>query len=171
VLNKPLTEVGTAYGGLAAVSSLVGTLGGGLLMDKLSVRDLRWLGWLPGLLLILAWPFYTLAILSDNFDTFLLLGLVAGIAVGAAIPAMFAVLHRICGSSRRAMAVAITFFFSNLLGLGFGPLITGILSDKFTASMGPVGLRYALVIAFSILLPSGLALIAAASSIGRDIEA
>jgi MFS family permease len=171
VLKRPLVEVGTTYGVVAAISSLLGTLGGGWLMDKLSARDQRWLGWLPGLLLIASWPFETLAILTNSFPLFLASGFVAGVTIGAAVPAMFALMHRVCGSSRRAMAVAIIFFFANLLGLGFGPLMTGFLSDMFTASMGPVGLRYAIIAAILILLPSGLALVATASSIERDAEA
>lgn len=171
VLKVSLVEMGAAYGLLGAAASLIGTIGGGWLMDKMAARDVRWLGWLPGLLLLGTWPFYTAALLTGNFQLFLGLGFIAGITVGAAFPALFTVLHRVCGSARRAMAVAITFFFANLLGLGFGPLITGLLSDAFTGSHGPVGLRYALVIAVSVLLPTGIALISMASSIARDSEA
>jgi MFS family permease len=170
VLKMPLVEVGAAFGMIGAVGSLVGTVAGGMLTDRLAKRDIRWLVWLPGGLLIACWPFYTLAISSDSFTMFLAASFVAGLGIAAAVPAMFTVLHRVCGSKRRAMAVAIVFFFANLLGLGFGPLITGMLSDMFTASMGPVGLRYALMIAISILVPTGLTLIAIGKSLERDCE-
>jgi hypothetical protein len=68
------------------------------------------------------------------------------------------------------MAVALMLFFANLIGLGLGPLITGALSDQFSATYGPIGLRYALAIAFGVLVPAGIALWASASSIERDSE-
>lgn len=55
------------------------------------------------------------------------------------------------------MAVAMTLFLANLVGLGSGPFITGLLSDLFKA--WPAGLHYALVVAVSSLLPTGVALI------------
>jgi MFS family permease len=93
------------------------------------------------------------------------------LGLSAAIPALFTLLHRICGSPRRSLAVAILFFFGNLIGLGFGPLITGALSDHFSAEYGAEGLRYALMIALAFLAPSGLALWAAGSSVEHDTEA
>jgi MFS family permease len=170
VLKRPLTEVGALYGLVAAVTSLTGTILGGVVIDRLAIRDIRWLAWVPGLMLIIAWPFFTWALLADNFTLFLVADALASVLVGAAVPAMFTLLHRICGTRRRAMAVAITFFFANLLGLGFGPLITGVLSDLFTASMGVIGLRYALILSLAILLPSGAALLAIAPSLERDCE-
>jgi MFS family permease len=170
VLKMPLIEVGAAFGLIGAVASLIGTVAGGMLTDRLANRDVRWLVWLPGGLLIACWPFYTLAIASNTFPVFLTASFVAGVGIAAAVPAMFTVLHRVCGSKRRAIAVAIVFFFANLLGLGFGPVVTGRLSDMFTASMGPVGLRYALMIAISILVPTGLTLIAIGKSLERDCE-
>ena len=68
------------------------------------------------------------------------------------------------------MAAAIVFFCSNLLGLGFGPLITGVLSDRFTAVQGPAGLGTALLIALSPLAASGLALARAARTLEADVE-
>ena len=72
---------------------------------------------------------------------------VAGILLTGVIPAMFSALHVVCGSKRHAMAVAIVFFFANLIGLGLGPILTGALSDYFTAQYGAAqGLRYAMMI-------------------------
>lgn len=45
----------------------------------------------------------------------------------------------------RATAIAILFMLSNLIGLGFGPLAVGILSDSFGAWAGQESLRWALV--------------------------
>jgi hypothetical protein len=43
------------------------------------------------------------------------------------------------------LASSILFFVLNLIGLGLGPLLTGILSDVLSVYYGEDGLRYALV--------------------------
>jgi MFS family permease len=96
--------------------------------------------------------------------------LIGGVGIAAAAPAIFTILHRVCGSSRRSLAVAILFFFANLIGLGLGPVITGALSDAFTAAYGPVGLRYALMIALAILIPAGMTMWAVSTTIDHDVE-
>jgi MFS transporter, Spinster family, sphingosine-1-phosphate transporter len=46
----------------------------------------------------------------------------------------------------RAISVALVLFFSNLIGMGFGPLGVGVLSDAFRPWLGDESLRYALVL-------------------------
>jgi hypothetical protein len=43
------------------------------------------------------------------------------------------------------MASAVLFFILNLIGLGIGPLATGLLSDFFRPEYGNESIRYALV--------------------------
>lgn len=47
----------------------------------------------------------------------------------------------------RAMASAVLLFFQNLIGLGFGPLLFGILSDGIKPTFGEDSVRYVLYIA------------------------
>ena len=58
-------------------------------------------------------------------------------------------------ASSRAMSSAVLFFILNLLGLGFGPLIVGNVSDYLTATtdLGPDALRWAMVTAVLITYP------------------
>jgi predicted MFS family arabinose efflux permease len=171
VLGADLASVGASYGLVSAVATVVGTLGGGALTDRLIKRDRRWATWVPGVALLLACPLYIGAFLVDSFEGFLVFALLGGLLIAAAIPAMFGLIHLICGSPRRAVAVAINFFFANLIGLGLGPVITGYLSDTFTASYGAVGLRYALLIALVMLVPAGLCYLAMTRHLARDTEA
>lgn len=69
------------------------------------------------------------------------------------------------------MAVAIAFFFANLIGLGLGPVIAGSLSDWFAQSYGPAdGLRYALMTVMFTFIPSGILMLRAARTLGVDME-
>jgi hypothetical protein len=57
-----------------------------------------------------------------------------------------AMTHGIVSLRMRALASAILFFVLNLIGLGLGPLFTGMISDLLEPSLGSESLRYALVI-------------------------
>ncbi|MFC4311962.1 spinster family MFS transporter [Steroidobacter flavus] len=170
VLKVPLAEVGTAYGLVSAVSSILGSLLGGFLVDRLSKRDLAWLGWLPAAGLLLCWPLYEAMLLAPTFAMALMFAGLAGLALNAAVPAMFTCIHVICGSARRAVAVAVVFFFANLIGLGLGPVVAGALSDAFSALHGPVGIRYALLLVMTMLLPCAWLLVMTGKHVVAAVE-
>lgn len=155
LLHIPLATVGTAYGSVSAVGNAVGTLGGGPLADRWARQDIRWLAWLPAAACLLTGPIYAVAFATNSFPVFLILGFVAAALLGAGLPAVFAAVHAICGSRRRATAVAIVLFSATLFGGGFGPLTTGAVSDAFGARYGADGLRYSLMLMTSVLLVAG----------------
>jgi MFS family permease len=171
VLKVPLADVGTAYGSVSAAASIMGTVLGGFLVDRLSKRNVAWLGWLPAIGLLLCWPLYEAMLLAPTFAMALTFAGIAGLALNAAVPAMFTCLHAICGSARRAMAVAVVFFFANLIGMGLGPVIAGTLSDAFSAIHGPVGIRYALLIAMTLLLPCAWLFLLTGRHVASNLEA
>ena len=170
VLHVPLESVGGLYGGVAAVTTVVGTLGGGWITDRLVRRNVAWLAWLPAVGLLFAWPAYELLLVVPTFGALLAISVVAGLALNLAIPAMFAALHAICGSARRAMAVAVVFFFANLIGLGLGPVLAGVLSDFFSTRFGPVGLRYSLMLVMTLLVPAAWFMYLCGRHLARDSE-
>ena len=152
VLHVPLQEVSLKFGIVAAVSSVIGTIGGGMAADRLSRRDIRWLVWMPAIASVFMYVAYTISFAMRSFSAFLLVNFFGSIFVAAGLPPVFSALQAICGSPRRAMAVAVCFFFGNLLGLGLGPLATGALSDALTMHYGADGLRYALIIVEAVSL-------------------
>lgn len=58
---------------------------------------------------------------------------------------LFATTQTLVPPRMRAMSVAIVLFFSNLIGMGLGPLATGALSDLLRPLFAEESLRYALV--------------------------
>lgn len=170
VLQFDPVSIGAAYGLASMGGTLVGTLSGGWVTDYIGKRGSAGFASVPGVIMIACWPFFQAMLMTESITIFIVLSFIGGVGIGAAAPAMFSVTHLVCGSVRRSMAVAVAFFFSNLVGLGIGPVITGALSDMFTAAYGPVGLRYALMVAMTMLLPAGLALYAASRFIEREIE-
>ncbi len=159
------------FGTVSTVTAVIGSLVGGALADRLARRNITWLARLPGWVLILAFPVYELAFSVRSLPMTVAVLAVGGSLLTGAIPSMFAALHAVCGSARRAMSVAVIFFFANLIGTGLGPIITGRLSDSFAASAGPAeGLRYAMMIVMVAFLPAGWFMLRAARNLERDQE-
>ena len=160
------------YGTVSTVGALIGTPIGGGLVDRLAKRDIVWNARFPGYGLILGFVLYEVAFLMPTPT--LMMGVLfgGGLLLNGAVPAMFAALHVICGSKRRAMAVAIVFFFANLIGTGLGPIIAGALSDAYGATAGPgTGLKYAMMTVTLLFLPCGFYMLRAARTLRADIEA
>lgn len=134
---------------IAAIGGGGGTFLGGYFTDKkLRQRDMRWYCWLPvwaGIPSILAsiYVFFgsdiriVLAFLSIAYFT-------SALYLGPSI----AVTHSLVPAKMRAFASGILFFVLNIIGLGFGPLTIGMVSDGLTPSYGDDALRYALTITF-----------------------
>jgi len=170
VLHLDLVSVGAIFGLLGAAAALVGSVIGGVVTDVATRRGGAYAARVPAVILVATVPFYELAMLSNEPALFYAGSFVGAVGLSAAVPAFFTLLHRVCGSPRRSISVAMLLFFGNLIGLGLGPLVTGMLSDRFSGAYGDVGLRYAIMIAFAALVFSGLALWAAAGSVDSDAE-
>ena len=74
------------------------------------------------------------------------------------------------GLRMRAVASAILFFILNIIGLGLGPLVTGILSDSLATGYGAESMRYSLLIISAVVSPwSALHYYLAARHIETDL--
>jgi MFS family permease len=58
----------------------------------------------------------------------------------------FALLQRLVPDEMRATALAVVMLLANLIGMGVGPELVGILSDRFQPVLGVDSLRYAMLI-------------------------
>lgn len=166
-----LANASAYYGTIGLTAALIGNPLSGWLTDKLAKRDPAWMARVPGYGFLLALPLFAGTYLSESLMmmlTFLALGM---FIMMMAAPPIFSCLHAVCGSSRRATAIAIAYFFANLLGLGLGPILVGVLSDAFAVTMGPAdGLRYSLLVMSVLYLPSAIFMLRAARTIEADSE-
>lgn len=169
--DLPLARAGALYGTISTVTAIIGALAGGYLTDKLGRKSPAVVPLLTGGLLIAALPFYLAALLTHDLTTFVIGALIGGCLLFSAAPPMFAGIHIVCGSRRRATAIAMLYFMMNSIGLGGGPVLTGLLSDGFGAAHGSaMGLRIAMLIAFLSLLPAGICFFFAARTMKVDAE-
>ncbi len=139
-----LTEAGVYIGMVAIIASTAGTFFGGVLSDWLGRRDVRWNSWIVALIYTLGLPVSLLAFTTDDTNLAMWLLPVPVFVAGAYLGPTFAMVQNLVGVRMRALASAILLFIINLIGMGLGPWLTGVLSDFFTADYGQHALRHAL---------------------------
>lgn len=170
--DLPLAGAGVIYGTISTVTAIIGALVGGYLTDRLGRDSPANVPLLTGGLLISALPFYFTALLTDDLITFSIGCVIGGSLMFSAGPPLFAGVHAICGSHRRATAIAMLYFMMNSIGLGGGPVFTGVLSDSFGSVYGSaMGLRIAMLMASACLLPGGVCFLLASRTMKADKEA
>jgi MFS family permease len=137
-------------GNWLALFAGVGALGtalGGYTADRLSVRrsDRRWYMWTPGLATLAMIPFQLSGYLSQELrvalPSFAIMMFLAAVFFGPS----FAMTQALATLRMRSVATSLLLFVQTFIGLGLGPLLTGMISDYLAPSAGTNSLRYALV--------------------------
>ncbi len=143
-----IAEVGFALGIMSGVAGIIGMWLGGQIGDFGAKRDVRLYAWAPALGLIVGAPFFLAAMLHEDATTALWLLAAPTCLNGLWYGPAFAAVQGLVAPRTRAMAAAVLLFIVNIIGLGLGPLVVGLLSDVFATSQGPAeGLRSALIVA------------------------
>lgn len=160
-------EAGMWIGPIAGVSGALGVLAGGWVSDRLGARNASWYLRLPALAAVLGMPFTAVFIVSDN--TALALWCLAPHAFlnGSYSGPVAAVVQSIVKVRMRAFAAALNVFATNLIGVGLGPQMVGVLSDLFGARAGDEALRYAMLVVAGSNLLAGLFYLLANRSLRR----
>jgi MFS family permease len=123
-----------------------GTFLGGWLGDRLAPHDQRWYMGVPGIATALAIPFAIAFYLWPDRYGALLFAVPAAILGPMYLGPTFAMAQGLARPHMRALVSAILLFVINLIGLGFGPQVVGILSDALAPSQGIESVRYALLV-------------------------
>jgi MFS family permease len=167
-----IAQAGTIFGAISAIAAIVGNHVGGKFADKLVQRDIKLLPRMAGWTMISAVPIYELALAAPRIRIMVPLLLLSMAILNAVLPPLFAALHMVCGSKRRAMSVAVAYLFANLVGVGLGPVMTGYISDRLRVHWGAgEGLRYSLMMMMCVLVPAGRLMLRAARNFASDAEA
>ena len=162
-------EIGTWLALISGPGGAVGVYVVGRLCDRLSPGDARWYMWLPALTCLLPLPF-TLGFLLLDSSGWALASYAPHVILGAGyVGPMYAVTQALVKVRMRAQAVAIHLLLANLIGLGAGPQVVGILSDAFAVSAGNFSLRYALLVVGASNVAAGIFYLRAARSVRDDL--
>ncbi|SEJ52480.1 Predicted arabinose efflux permease, MFS family [Pseudomonas linyingensis] len=159
-------EAGMLVGVVGGSCSAIGTVTCGWLTDRMVRRDVGWQIGVPLLGTLLSIPFglgYFLWPQGVAFEVgsitvpqaFLFYIGFGFFGTWWATPCLGAISH-LFPATRLAQATAIFVMGMTLLGVGLGPLVTGMLSDYFTPIAGSEALRYSLAASMSLLVLAAL---------------
>ena len=143
--NMSIAEVGAVLALVTGVSGALGTFLGGYLSDRYGRKDMRWYLWIPLLGLAAAYIPYINLLLTDNISTGLTIVFFALILNSFYLGPCIAVAHALVAPGMRALTSAILFFVLNMIGLGLGPFLTGLVSDLLVPAYGDQALRYSML--------------------------
>ena len=144
------TEIGLWFGLIMGIPGGAGIFLGGYLADKFGATDPRWYLWTAAVASLVALPF--------GFATYLLSNPYWALAVFS-IPILlsnfwqatvFAQTQSLVQLRMRGVASAILLFIINIIGLGAGPWMIGIVSDLLAPRYGADSLRWSLMIFGSV---------------------
>ena len=159
--------------GLALVIGLAGGIGtflGGFLTDRLSKRNLAWYLWLPAIGNIISFPFALYTYFSTNPIAALAVYIIPNITFALYIGPSLAVLHGLVPANMRAFSSAIYYFILNFIGLGFGPLVVGMVSDWLQPQYGVDSLRWAMSSSLLVGFLAAIFFYQASKTIKEDLE-
>jgi MFS family permease len=156
------------FGALFLIGGTAGVLAGGWLGDRLGAANRAAYARVPALAFLIAVPLFGAGIVSNSpalaFALFLLPQALAYIWLG---PVLTAVQHLV-PAPMRATASASFLLINNLIGVGFGSLFIGALSDALTPHFGGEALRFSLLISLGFYLLAALLMAFAGRHLARD---
>ena len=165
-------EVGTWLFFIGLATGTVGIWLGGAISDRLATRDARWYMRVPAIASTLAVPFAMLFYLWPDPRSAILLSIPGALLGGVYLGPTFAMTQTLVRPHMRALASAILLFIINLIGLGGGPVMVGIVSDRLKPIYGDESVRYALLWIVTIGAAwATLHYLLAARTLERDLQA
>jgi MFS family permease len=164
-------EMGTWLGIENGVAGVLGTVLGGRLADRYGAKDVRWYMWVSVVSLLFYAPFVYGFLLMDNPRIGLVLYFPAIFFASMYLGPSIAITHSLVKLRMRALASAILFFMLNMIGMGLGPQIVGILNDWLEPQFGIEAVRYSLAISATSKFLAIALFLMAARSLKEDLKA
>lgn len=163
-------EIGTYAGTFKGLAGMAGTLLGGFVVAKVSLRDDRWKLWAPAITSGLAGPVFALCMLTQDFAMMVAMLALTSFLVGFHLGPIFAIAQTVAKPSMRALASALIALTATCFGQGVGPLAVGVVNDALKGSYGADAVRYSLLSAAVTTTLGALLFVWAARTIRTDIQ-
>jgi predicted MFS family arabinose efflux permease len=148
-----ISEVGVYLGLLYGIGGGLGFAGGGYVADKLGRDDKKWSLWGVAIATLIAWILIFPVYLLENAYWALALFFLPIVFSNFYLATTFAQVQSMVGLRMRAVGSALVLLILNIIGLGLGPQITGLLSDLFAGPFGNESMRYSLLLVGAVVGP------------------
>jgi MFS family permease len=145
-----LTEAGLIVGTAAGLMKFISTAGAGFLADWLAKGRVDRLWIVPSCALALSAPVCIVMGLTQSKSMVIALVWTLGLTMGAHYSAPKATIASVTPSQMRGAVAAIQELMINLIGGGFGPLLTGFISD-FLGGKGSAGRALGAVVSMNVI--------------------
>lgn len=170
IFELSLQHVGVYLGFALGIGSMAGLLLGGFVANRASRRDARCPLLIGAGAMLLSLPSVLASLFVSSVELSIVLVALSGMLWYVATGPVAAALFSVVPSQMRATAGSINILFTSVLGFGFGPFLTGLLSDALTPMYGEEALRYAMLAPVCALPFAVGALCAATTSLRRDLQ-
>ena len=143
-------ELGTWLALTVGIAGALGTFLGGWMADRLGRKDRRGYLLVPTLSILLVVPLMFAVLLAPDAHLALGINIAPAFLQTMYLGPAIAATHALVGFRAKAVGSAVLFFVLNLVGLGFGPLAVGAVSDLLQPAYGLQSLRWSLLIVTTI---------------------
>ncbi|WP_332770284.1 spinster family MFS transporter [Phenylobacterium sp.] len=144
VHQMPLAEIATWLALITGFGGAAGTFLGGALAERMAKGDVRWYMRIPAIAAFLTIPFALAQYFVADVNLSLALAIVPAVMVNVYMAPGNAVSQSLVPAEMRAFTAAVFVLVVNIVGLGLGPTVVGVISDLLIAEFGDASLRYAL---------------------------
>jgi len=138
------TEAGLAMAVALGISGIIGTWLGGKMADVFGKRDKRHILTLPAIGMAIAAPILFAGYWADDWRIAVALLILPTILNSAYYGPAYGCVQGLVRPEARAIAASLVVFGQNLIGLGMGPLLFGMLSDWLQPMAGDESVRWVL---------------------------
>jgi MFS family permease len=164
-----LAQVGQFFGALALTGGVAGILLGGWLGDRLGQRDRKWYALAPAICYVLGLPLFVAGVLAQSWQAAFLLFLIPQALVYVWLGPVLTAVQHLVPPQMRATASASFLLINNLIGLGLGSWVIGLLSKQLTPAYGAAdGLRYAIAAGLGLYFVAGILMALASRRLAAD---
>ncbi|KQZ62258.1 hypothetical protein ASD67_11920 [Sphingopyxis sp. Root1497] len=166
VQDMPLSAMGTWFAPAAGITFAAGTLGGGWLVARRARTSPRAYGQVPAIATLILIPSLIASLMVDSWPLALALMLVPLTACTFYIAPALALVQNLMPPRARATGTSILMLMFNIIGLGFGPLFVGFVSDTLKPDYGVESLRWGIM----ALIPFAAAACAVQFALTRHLD-
>lgn len=170
VHHLDIATIGLLLGTANAVASVSGAILGGWVISRFGRDDVRWNALVPAIAGLIALPSYLVYIHANSVPVAIAGALVGLFFQTACLGSIVSIFQVIATPSVRAFMASFHVLVTSI-GLGSGPLLIGLLNDRWHLAQGAGAIQSSMTLAAFFLLPASLLLWACSRTIRRDASA